>query len=81
MTFENDNNIIVYALEKIISYAGNIQVIFVAQCVWWIASIIGLQSGLIIHIDTLEDRVQDCNIYHLEISTMPRKVPDNEQST
>jgi len=28
----------------------------VAQCVWWLASIIGLESGLVIHIDNLRER-------------------------
>jgi hypothetical protein len=45
ITFENDNDVIIYALEKIISYARRTQQIFVAQCVWWLASIIGLEQG------------------------------------
>jgi hypothetical protein len=53
ITFENDNDIIVYALEKNISHARNNQYMFLAQSVWWISSIIGLQKGLIIHIDNL----------------------------
>jgi hypothetical protein len=53
ITFENDNDAIVYALEKIISYARNNQYIFLAQSVWWISSIIGLQEGLVIFIDNL----------------------------
>jgi hypothetical protein len=56
ITLENENDVIVYALEKIISYARDNQYIFFAQSVWWIASIIGLQSGLIIHIDNLKGR-------------------------
>jgi hypothetical protein len=28
----------------------------VAQCVWWLASIIGLERGLTIHIDNLKQR-------------------------
>jgi len=56
ITFENDNDVIVYALENIIAYARRTQQIFVAQCVWWLASIIGLESGLIIHIDNLRKR-------------------------
>jgi hypothetical protein len=51
ITFENDNNVIVYALEKVICYARQTQQIFVAQCVWWLASIIGLELELIVHID------------------------------
>jgi hypothetical protein len=43
ITFANDNDVIVYALEKIISYTRKSQQIFVAQCMWWLASIIGLE--------------------------------------
>jgi len=53
ITFENDNDVIVYALEKIILYARNNQHIFLAQSVWWIFSILGLQQGLVVHIDHL----------------------------
>ena len=53
ITFENDNDVIVYALEKIISYARRTQHIFVAQCVWWLASVIGLEGGLVNHIGNL----------------------------
>ena len=53
ITFENDNNIIVYTLERIISYARRNQQVFVAQCVWWLASIIGLEEELIIRINIL----------------------------
>jgi hypothetical protein len=56
ITFESDKDVIVYALEKIISYARDNQYIFLAQSVWWISSILGLQQGLIIHIDNLKVR-------------------------
>jgi len=56
ISFENDNDVIVYPLEKIIYYARRTQQIFVAQCVWWLASIIGLEQGLTIHIDNLQKR-------------------------
>jgi hypothetical protein len=56
ITFESDKDIIIYALEKIISYTRNNQYIFLAQSVWWISSIIGLQEGLVIHIDNLKAR-------------------------
>jgi len=47
ISFVNDNDIIVYALERIIDYARKNQYIFIAQGVWWIASTIGLESGLV----------------------------------
>jgi len=56
ITFKNENDIIVYALEKIICYARKHQYIFIAQGVWWIASIIGLADGLTTHIDNLRIR-------------------------
>jgi len=56
VTFENENDIIVYVLEKIICYARDNHYICVAQSVWWIASIIGLPEGLATHIDNLRLR-------------------------
>jgi len=56
ITFQDESDIIVYALEKIISHARRTQQIFVAQCIWWLASIIGLEQGLIIHIDNLREQ-------------------------
>jgi len=43
ITFEDENDVIIYALEKIIFYARSNQLIFLAQCVWWISSAIGVQ--------------------------------------
>jgi len=59
ITFENDNDIIVYALEKIISYARDNRYIFVAQSVWWIASVIGISEGLAMHIDNLRIQFEE----------------------
>jgi hypothetical protein len=56
ITFENDNDVIVYALEMIVSFAKENQFFFVANCAWWIASIIGLDQGLIQYIDKLQKR-------------------------
>jgi len=67
MTFENDDNVIVYALEKIIAYARRTQQIFVAQCVCWLASIIGLEQGLVNHIDIIQSR--------LHAENRPEKIP------
>jgi hypothetical protein len=43
ITFENNNDVIVYSLEKVILYASRTRQIFVAQCVWWLALVIGLE--------------------------------------
>lgn len=67
ITFENDNDIIVYALEKVISYARRKQHLFLAQCVWWLASVIGLEQGLVTHID---------NLYTREIQTTKEISPE-----
>jgi hypothetical protein len=56
IAFESDNDVIIYALEKVISYARISQLIFVAQCVWWIASIIGLEIRLVRYIDNLRSK-------------------------
>jgi hypothetical protein len=56
ITFVNINDVIVYAFEKIISYARRTQQIFVAHCVWWLVSIIRLEQGLVNHIDNLHGR-------------------------
>jgi hypothetical protein len=62
ITFDNDNNVIVYALEKVISYARRTQQIFVAQCIWWLTSIIGPPQGLINHIDNVQSRAEHADI-------------------
>jgi len=85
ISFENNNKVIVYALEKIIQHARRTQQIFVAQCVWWLASIIGLEQGLIIYIDNLRagggglvqqtaNMVKD-NISISELESVPSEVP------
>jgi hypothetical protein len=56
ITFNDDKDVIVYALEKVISYARQHQNIFLVQCVWSISAILGLQDGLVSHIDNLKAR-------------------------
>lgn len=51
ITFKNDNDVIVYAPEKIISFATDNEYIFTPQCIWWLGAITGLQQGRIHHID------------------------------
>jgi hypothetical protein len=53
ITFESESDVIVYALERIVPFAREHQYLFVANSVWWLASIIGLEQGLINHIDNL----------------------------
>jgi hypothetical protein len=79
ITFENDNDVIVYALEKVISYARQTQQIFVAHCVWWLASIIGLETGLVNHIDNLRKR-EDV-LEQARVSEERREVPEEDQSS
>jgi hypothetical protein len=56
ISFEKENDILVYALEKIFSFARENRYIFQAQSVWWISSIIRQQQGLIDHIHNLHKR-------------------------
>jgi len=92
ITFETDNDTIVYALERIISYARKNQYIFLAQSIWWIASINGLQQGLVIHIDNLPERseayqapsINQCNrdnIHPDRISRIKKPIPDPDSPT
>jgi hypothetical protein len=78
ITFENDKDVIVYALEKVISYARINQYIFLAQSIWWISSVIGLQEGLIIHIDNLQKREEV--LKQAKSSEERREVPKQDQS-
>jgi len=73
ITFENNNDVIVYAFEKVIAYARRTQQIFVAQCVWWLASIIGLEQGLAKYIDNIKSRVDD-TIIPEKVSPVERTV-------
>ena len=66
ISFENDDDVIVYALEKVIAYARRTQQIFVAQCVWWLASIIGLEPDPVSYIDDIQSRVN--------VAIIPEKV-------
>jgi len=69
LNFKDDSEVIIYALEKIISFAKQNQYFFVASCAWWIASVIGLDTGLTTHIDNLV-RAEGCR----GISTTPRDI-------
>jgi len=79
ISFEIDNEVIVYALAKIISFARANQYIFLAQSICWISSIIGLQPGLITYIDNLHSRSEKEKIWR-EVTIMPRdEVPESEE--
>jgi hypothetical protein len=69
--FENDSDVIVYALEKVISFARENEYLLVANCAWWIAGIIGLDSGLIAHINNLAFRKND---HCQQVSPTPRDI-------
>jgi len=87
ITFANDNDVIIYALEKIISDARDIQYIFLVQSVWWISSIIGLQQGLAIHIDNLKNQSENIVIIDQErmcqntprVSATPRDIQEESR--
>jgi hypothetical protein len=76
ITFETENDVVVYVLEKVISFARNNQNIFLAQSIWWISSLLGLQQDLIVHIDNLRIR-ENTGKPELEINSAPPGVhPD-----
>jgi len=82
VTFQNDNDIIVYALECVIAYAGRTQQIFVAQWVWWLASIIGLERELVSHIDKFQGERNPTPQEQLppEVSANPRDLAKDQRS-
>jgi len=71
ITFDNDKDAIVYALEKLISFSRENCYLFVAQCIWWIAGIFGITEDLVIHIDKLAIRRR---IGLRQISSTPRDI-------
>jgi hypothetical protein len=75
ITFETDADVIVYALEKIVSFARENQYLFMANCARWIAGITGLDSGLTIFIDNLETRKR---VGQYRISTTPSNIARSE---
>jgi len=70
ITFQNDKDIIIYALEKIIDDTRKNRYIFVAQSMWWIASVIGLTEGLVKHIENLLIRSEDSQLSLEEIGRL-----------
>ena len=74
ITFDNDKDVIVYALEKIISFSRDTQYLFVANWVWWISGIVGLTDALVIPIDHLVSRR---GIGLRDISSTPRDITRN----
>jgi len=81
VTFENDNDIIVYTLECVIAHARRTQRIFVAQCAWWLASIIGLEQEVVSHIDRLQGQADTKLPEQLprEVSATPRDLTENSR--
>jgi hypothetical protein len=77
ITFKNDNDVIVYALREITFFAMNHQYIFAAQTVWWLASIIGLQWGLVTHIDKLRTQTA---VKIREVSATLQDIPEESRS-
>jgi len=79
MSFKNDNHVIVYSLEKIISFARKNQYIFLAQSIWWISSIIRLQPALITYIDNLQSRSEKEKIWCKVTITSRDEAPESEE--
>ena len=90
VTFESDNEVIIYSLEKIISHARETQYIFLAQSIWWIASIFGNMEGLVTYIDNRQLRFEASqvpiqreatpkatNLGRWEVSAIPRDIQED----
>jgi hypothetical protein len=82
ITFESDSDVIVYAVEKIIAFARRNNLLFVANCAWWLVAVTGLENGLVTFIDNLYERSQigqqtpghKEDIGSREISSTPRDI-------
>jgi len=87
ITFENDSDVIIYGLEKILSFAKENQYLFVANCVWWLAGITGLDSGLTRHIDNLhlqgqahlKESASEPGTLVRSVSTTPRDLTEDQR--
>ena len=75
ISFENDNNIILYAFEKVISFCRECHLLFAARCVWWLVLIIGLYQGLIIHINNKHICAER------EMTSYPKEIITEESTT
>jgi len=81
ITFENDKDVIIYALECVISHARRTQHILMAQCVWWLAVIIGLEQGLVSHLDRLQGQ-EDTTVREQlprEVSATPKDLTEDQR--
>jgi len=81
ITFENDDDVVIYALEKSIAYARRTQQIFMAQCVWWLASILGLEQGLLVYIDNLQRAFSEASVETSgqRVSVTPRDIQEDSR--
>jgi len=76
ISFKDDRDVIVYALERIICYARDNRYILIAKSVWWIASIIGLSEELVMYIDSLWIQVEKS-----QIATKEDQLPSEKHSS
>lgn len=58
ITFETDNDVIVYGPQKILLFCRERHLLFPAHCVRWLASLTGLYQGLVIHIDNFQTQAE-----------------------
>jgi hypothetical protein len=58
MTFENENELMVYALARILCDTKKNHFQFVVQCLWWLAPNIGLEHNLIIDLKNHHSRIE-----------------------
>jgi len=58
ITFKNNNNVLVYAFEKLLLFSREHQYLFAAHCIRWLASLTRLQQGLTIYINNIQESVE-----------------------
>jgi cell division protein FtsL len=72
ITFETDNDVVIYAFEKVIAYTRRTEQVVIAICIWWLASVINFEQGLVANIDNIQTRQT--------VTVVPEKISDKKRS-
>jgi len=80
ITLENFNDVILFRLENVLSYTRRIEQIFVAQCVWWLLSVITLEQRLINYFNNQQSRFEK-SIQHEKSIHYESSVPSSPESS
>ena len=69
--FDNDINIIIYALERLSALCWEIHYCYAAQCIWWISALAGLQNCLV---DYIEIQQSQLSVHQWDMFPTPRDI-------